>query len=82
MHSWRKRGQVWALLIASGSGLFVLESCDPNVRDTVLNGVGSAASSLATTFIQAFMESLSKNGEPNQTPTTVQARDFVPAVFA
>ncbi len=81
MHAWRKRGQVWALLIASGGGLFVLESCDPTVRDTVLNGVGGAASSLATTFIQAFMESLT-NGEPNDTATTVQARAFGPTIFA
>lgn len=61
MRNWRRT--VKAMLMALGSGVFVLTGCDPTVRDTVLGGVEGAASSLSTTFIQAFFESLAK--DPN-----------------
>jgi hypothetical protein len=59
-----------------------LQGCDPVVRDTVLNGVGSAATSLAGTFIQALIESMQKTDETDQTATTVRADvEVVPQVF-
>jgi len=51
------RTHKWALLTTAG-GLFVLSGCDPTVRDTVLAGVEGASTVLATTFLQAFFESL------------------------
>jgi len=49
--------------MASGGGWFLLEGCDPTVRDTVLGGVGTAATSLSSTFIQAFIQSLQADDE-------------------
>lgn len=53
----------WVALIASGSGLLVLDTCNPNVRGTVLSGVSSAATGLTATFIQAFFEGLAADEE-------------------
>lgn len=61
MRSWKRT--IKALILAASGGMFVLTGCDPTVRDTVLGGVEGAASSLSTTFIQAFFESLAK--DPN-----------------
>lgn len=77
-----KRGRVWLVLISTGGGLLVFDGCDPSVRSTVLSGIGSAASGLATTLIQAAVQSLSNQGQDTQTTTTVRARDFVPQLFA
>ncbi len=66
-----RRSRMWALGLASGASLLALNACDPTVRDTVLQGVGTAASSLVTTFIQAFIDSLS--APEDNVPTTVQA---------
>lgn len=65
------RGRIWMLTVASGGGLFALETCDPNARDLVLGGVESAATGLASTLIQAFFQSLATDGEG--TATTVRA---------
>ena len=76
-----RRSYVWLLTVAGGGGLFVLEGCDPAVRDTVLGGVGTAATSLAGTFIQAFIESLT--AEEEAAATTVRAIvEYVPQFFA
>ncbi len=82
MRSWQKRARTWSVLMAAGGGLLALDSCDPTVRSTMLSGMGSAASSIATTFIQAFFESLNKPTSDPNAPPTVQAKPFVPAVFA
>lgn len=75
------RGRLWLLTASAGGSLFVLEACDPTVRDTVLSGVGSAATGLAGTFIQAFIESL--QAEDEETISTVKAiTEFVPEIFA
>lgn len=66
-----RRGQLWVLTLAGGGGLFVLEGCDPAVRNTVLQGVSSAATSLSTTFIGAFFQSLLADEEG--AATTVRA---------
>jgi len=74
------RGRIWFLTMVSGGGLLVLQGCDQSVRDTVLQGVGAAATSLSATFIQAFIESLSQEEE---TATTVKAIiEAVPQFFA
>jgi hypothetical protein len=70
MRAWLSRGRIWLLCTAIG-GVAVLEGCDPSVRSEVLTGVGSAATSLATTFIQAFFSGLmSKQSDDT---TTVRA---------
>ncbi len=63
------RSRVWVLTVGMAGGVFVLESCDATVRDTVLTGVGSAATGLASTFIQAFIQSLQAQ---DQTTTTMR----------
>jgi hypothetical protein len=82
MNSLLKRGRARLVVLALGGGLLALQGCDPTVRDTVLNGVGSAATSLAGTFIQALIESMQKSGDPNDTTTTVRADvEVAPEVF-
>lgn len=75
MRNLLKRGRAWLMVTMTGGSLFVLAECDPAVRETVLQGVGAAATSLSATFIQAFVQSLST--EDTDEPTTVQA-DFKP----
>lgn len=75
-----RRGQVWLIAAASGGSLLALEGCDPAVRNTVLNGVGSAATGLSATFIQAFIQSLQGDGEGEA--TTVLAPDLAPEFYA
>ncbi len=70
MRAWLRRGQWWLLSMTSGS-ILVLEGCDPAVRESVLTGVNNAATSLATTFIGAFFQSLMN--EEEETATTVRA---------
>ena len=79
MRPWRKRVQAWVLIMATGSGMLALNGCDPAVRDTVLAGVSDAATSLASTFIEAFFQSLSK--DETETPTTVQAEVLQTDIF-
>jgi len=71
MRTWLNRARLWYLTATAGGGLFVLQGCDPGVRDTVLGGVEGAATTLLTTFIQAFFESLTSQDE--EAPATVQA---------
>ena len=76
------RGRLWLLSAASGGGLLVLEGCDANVRDTVLTGVESATTTLFTTFINAFFESV-LTAEDEGTVTTVKAViERLPEFFA
>ncbi len=81
MRTLLNRRRLWCLAVAAGGGLFALQGCDPAVRDTVLGGVGTAATSLTGTFIQAFIESLKADNA--DAATTVKADvDFVPQFFA
>jgi hypothetical protein len=76
------RGRIWLLSAVSGGGLLVLSGCDPTVRDTVLSGVEGATTTLITTFIQAFFESVLAP-EDEGTVTTVKAIvERIPEVFA
>lgn len=65
-HMWN-RSRVWLLGLMSGGGLFVLQGCDPTVRESVLTGVGSAATGLATTFINAFFQGLITDAQEDPT---------------
>lgn len=65
-----ERGRMWFYSVAVGGGVLVLGGCDPNVRDTVLVGVEGAATSLVSTLIAAFFQSLASQGE--EIPTIVQ----------
>ena len=65
------RARIWVLSAVSGGGLLALSGCDPDVRDTVLGGVESATTTLITTGIQAFFETLL--AEDEETVTTVKA---------
>ena len=80
MRSWKSRGWKWVAIAASGGSLFVLDTCDPTVRDTVLSGVGSATTSLASTFIQAFFESLQQKANDQTTTTSTVRADPLPDV--
>jgi hypothetical protein len=66
-----RRARIWLVLVSTGGGLLILDGCDPGVRNTVLNGVGSAATSLTTTLIQAAVQSLSNQGQDAAATTTV-----------
>lgn len=50
-----------AAVFLGGGGLYVLDSCDPQVRSTILSGVQNAASGLAGTFIDALFLKLSED---------------------
>ena len=65
------RGKIWLMVTASGGGLFVLGGCDPEVRDTMLSGAESAATTLMSTIISAFFQSVLATEE--ETATTVKA---------
>lgn len=76
------RSRLWLLTLVGGGTLFALEGCDATVRDTVLTGVGTAATSLSATFIDAFVKSLLADDE-EETATTVKAdTNFAPQIFA
>jgi hypothetical protein len=70
MQALLRRTRGWAFAMACGGSLLALGACDPTVRDTVLQGVGTAATGLVSTFIQAFIQSLTTTDDSN-TPTTV-----------
>lgn len=81
MRAFYIRSRLWLLTVASGGGLFLLDGCDPNVRDTMLTGVGSAATGLATTFIQAFIQSLMSE-EEGAAATVKAIIEQAPRLFA
>ncbi len=64
------RARLWFYGAAAGGSVLVLEGCDPNVRDTVLGGVEGATTSLFSTLIMAFFESLA--AEEDDAVTTVK----------
>lgn len=65
MRAWHQKALVRLAALSAGS-VFVLDGCDTQVRDTVLTGAQGAATTLFTTFVQAFFESLT----PKQDDTT------------
>ena len=57
MRCWWIRGRVW-LLCSMFGGVAALAGCDASVRSDVLSGIGTAATSLATTLVEAFFDGL------------------------
>ena len=74
------RRRLWKVSLMTAGSLFVLEGCDTSVRDTVLTGVGSAASSLASTFISAFIQSL--QASDTDTTTVMNFAEPISEYFA
>ena len=66
MRSLLRRGQGWVLAATIGGSALVLSGCDPNVRTTMLTGLQGASTTLFTTFIQSFFESLQPNKSASQ----------------
>lgn len=54
----RKNMKKMAALLSAGGSLAVLDTCNPEVRDTVLGGVEAATTGFAATLIQAFFQGL------------------------
>ena len=75
------RSRLWLLAAVSGGGLFVMEGCDPTVRDQVLGGVGTAATGLATTFINAFFQGLILSGQDDDATIVRAVIEEVPKFF-
>ena len=82
MQSLLLRGRIWLLTAVSGGGLFVLSGCDPTVRDTMLAGVQSATTTLVTTFITAFFQSVLTAGDDDAVTTVKAIVERVPEFFA
>jgi len=82
MRAWWIRARLWLLAVASGGGVFVLEGCDPDVREQVLTGVGTAATGLATTFIQAFFQGLINDATEEDATVVRLILDELPKFFA
>jgi hypothetical protein len=82
MQTWLLRRRIWLLTVVSGGGLFVLGGCDPTVRDTVLSGVESATTTLLTTFITAFFQSVLTAGDEGTVTTVKAIAERVPEFFA
>ncbi len=82
MRSLMNRAKIWLISTATGGTVLVLEGCDPAVRDTVIGGVEGASTTLVTSLIQAFFESLLAP-EDDGTVTTVKAIvESLPQFFA
>jgi hypothetical protein len=62
----------WTAAVLAGGSMFVLSGCDPTVKQTVLSGLETATTGLATTFIQAFFQKLSQSDS-----TTTAMREIV-----
>jgi hypothetical protein len=76
------RGRIWLLMAASGGGLLVLSGCDPTVRDTMLAGLESATTTLITTFITAFFESVLTAGDDSAVTTVRAIAERLPEFLA
>lgn len=68
--SYRHRFMRFATALMMGGAAFQLSGCDPTVRDTVLTGLESTATTLGTTLISAFFLSLNDNATTDTGLTT------------
>lgn len=75
------RTRRWLIAVAVGGSPFVLEGCDPNVRQQVLSGVGQAATGLATTFIDAFFQALINDAKEDEPTTVMTLPADLPHIF-
>jgi hypothetical protein len=76
------RGRIWMLSAVSGGTLLALSGCDPTVRDTVLGGVETASTTLLSTFIRAFFESVISRSDDNSVTTVRAFIDHAHQLFA
>jgi hypothetical protein len=76
------RGRIGLITAVSGGSLLVLSGCDPTVRDTVLAGVESASTTLFTTFIAAFFQTVLSAGEDSTVTTVKAVVERLPEYFA
>ncbi|MFH0982517.1 MAG: hypothetical protein V2A79_13410 [Planctomycetota bacterium] len=60
----------WVMAAALGGSVFQLGSCDPTVRTTLLAGLATTTTSLATTVIDAYFQSLQDEDTSTQALTT------------
>ena len=82
MRNWFNRGKLWLISSALGGSVFALEGCDPNVRDTVLSGVENAATTITSTVIQAFFESVIAPDDDSTITTVKAVIEELPQYFA
>ncbi len=59
----------WVMVLTVG-GVFVLSGCDPNVKSTILSGLETASTGLATTFITAFFQKLAADDTTSSSTST------------
>ena len=52
------RGRLWLLTAVSGGGLFVMEGCDPTVRDQVFGWCWDGGNRSGNDFYQCFLPGL------------------------
>ena len=72
--SWLQFAKRWAPFLAGGLALqFNLGGCDPTVRDTVLTGISTSLTTLASSVISAFFLSLQAPTTSGTTQPVVQA---------
>lgn len=80
----RRGGILLTLATISGSG-FVLAGCDPAARDSIIGGVEGSATSLLSSFVTAFFDTIRARAARQQQATTVMAEphpDFVAPITA
>lgn len=68
--SFRKRCLKTAMALAMGGSAFQLSGCDPNVRQTVINGLQSTTIGLSAALITAFFQTLEDDATTGGLTTT------------
>jgi len=53
----------WTAAMLAGGSMFALDSCDPEVKSTILTGLQGVTTDLATTFIDAFFLKLQQSDD-------------------
>jgi hypothetical protein len=72
--SWILFAKRWVPFLAGGVALQVnLGGCDPTVRDTVLTGISTSLTTLASAIIDAFFLSLQGDTTSSTTQSVVKA---------
>ena len=68
--SFRKRCLKTAMALAVGGSAFQLSGCDPNVRQTVIDGLQSTTIGLSAALITAFFQTLEDDATTGGLTTT------------
>lgn len=67
---WSRR---WALVLAGTITPLSLSGCDPTIRDTLLTGIQTSASTLLTSVLEAFFTALQNVATSQTAMSTVEA---------